>query len=1101
MENETSDVNSGNRNISLISFSDHQMSLGTNPKLRNLLTQSSEKTDSSSGITSPLSKMFNVSQSSLATGPENGLEMREMPVATGDDNSNGSSRNVILRELLNQDEDGVLELPGKSRFPSGSGKSGMSLDMDSFRSDTNREASKRPVNNNNMLRKLLNSEVESDRNSRKSQDMLIQQLLKAESPEKNENSVGGDANSQSSSSDQIFKDFGLGSSHSSNSLSLPTSLSEALSSLSKRKSDDNTDSGTKPPSKRPAIQHPHLAGQNPMLASMLAQTPKTEPSVPTTIANSIMSQLPQDRLPKNLEKKLIQTPCVVMTSGSSSISTQHGTGHTMSTNHSLLHQDVVTADSRGHVTLSHHPVTTVNPSLGQLPQHGFTTQHQQYQGFLSRILNSSDGSQLTRALAAASTNATISNQSGQSIYNNNFQLSNQVFQQPNKSLTLSDLLGDVSSFDSVVGLTAQSQTSDPMLSQILDEVCVYPRVWSMQQEMETTPIDDNMIRKILDEVFEQPSGSSTSESVPSNNQSVNTVQDVHEKLAINAIQQQLMSYETTARSSTTTAHAAPSSSYIQSSGMGLGTVVPPNIVVNFSSTHNYPSVPSLPTYSSGTQAGHRLKAQNSGVLTGVQQGVAVGNFQRPGGSQLLNSGGGGLTPEVYHRLLERRQKMLQHQKRLRAQQQQQQQVVQSSQTASEPMTPVSASVFPENTNDMLNNTVAPNVTLQRFNGITDQQLSPRYNTTLLGQTGQSQLSPGHQPPYSPLSQQSFPNPSPPVTSGYSQQQHRQPTYLPSSPVTVTGGKPQSPHLQAHSSQTQWNQRTAPNTTTTGSVQQQNPMLNAQLSQSSFSGQGRFITQAQRQIQVRSLSSPNSVTSQINSSFPNQSDGQFQPQSPGHLYQQPSQAPSKQQRIQRVVSIPSHVNSPRTPHGGYVSSDQVVSPQPQMSPSYTSPGNNYASTSGTSDTSRFSFDQQSSQIYGLSSVDRGQGKSSTGGMTSEYVRQELRAMVGAKTQQQQQTQAQQFQYSLSGGSNPEGSVSTPNHQTFNQAELDALVLSLDLGTGDSSSGLFPPSLLGVSNNQCSISQVPSHSPRDEEPKPADEKKSLLQQLLQHTPEPC
>ncbi|XP_074593724.1 uncharacterized protein LOC141849340 [Brevipalpus obovatus] len=55
-------------------------------------------------------------------------------------------------------------------------------------------------------------------------------------------------------------------------------------------------------------QPAQLAGSNPMLASMLAQTPKTLPVAPISIPTSIVSQVPQERLPKNLEKKLIHTP-------------------------------------------------------------------------------------------------------------------------------------------------------------------------------------------------------------------------------------------------------------------------------------------------------------------------------------------------------------------------------------------------------------------------------------------------------------------------------------------------------------------------------------------------------------------------------------------------------------------------------------------------------------------------------------------------------------------------------------------------------------------------------------------------------------------------
>ncbi|XP_076371522.1 uncharacterized protein LOC143257128 isoform X2 [Tachypleus tridentatus] len=1041
-----SDVNCGKRNMPFLSYSNHQPTARTNPKLRNLLTQGTERMGSPTGVTS-FSKLFRDRgdfQKIHPTGLENGLIKRGV---TDEDNSSSSSKNVILRELLNQDEDAMSEPPNKSCFPSSDSKSGMS-----FKADPSIESSKRRVNNNNMLRKLLNSEMEGAQNNRRSHDTLIQQLLKAESPEKNENTVRGDTNSQSSSTDQLFKDLSLNSNQ-PNTSPLPTSLGAIFGSVSKRKSDDNVD----PPSKRPAVQHPHLAGQNPMLASMLAQTPKTEPSVPTTIANSIMSQLPQDRLPKNLEKKLIQTPCTIVTSVSSNNST-----HPASTSLSQLHQDVITADSRGHVTLAQHSTTTLNISQGRAtlsPQNG--TQPNHHQGFLNRILTNTDSSQLTRTLAVASANATNLNQLGQNTYSN-LQPRGQLAQQPSKSLTLADLLGDVSSFDSIVGLTAQSQTSDPMLSQILDEVC------SMQQEMEPSVLDDNMLLKILDEVFEQPVGPSTAGSSPSNSR---PVQDVHEKLAINAIQQQLMSYETSSSRGPATSHSAQPSFHTQASSMALG-VVP-------SSTVNYPS-------GSTPSAGYRVRLQDPGVLAGIQQSVTLGNYQRPVGVQHPNSAN--LTPEVYQRLLERRQKMLRHQKRLRVQHQQ---VVQVPQTVTESLNSTPSPVFTDNMNDLLNNTVVPpNVTLQHFSGVPDQQISPRYNGTLISQNNPSQLSPGQQSPYSPLSQQSLSSASPPVTSSYPHP--RLTSYSPASPLPVPGEGPRSPHVQAISPQPPWNQGTA----TTGSVQQQNPMLNAQLSQSSFASQGRFVTKVQRQLPVRSMHSPNSVTSQRNALFPCQSDGQFRPQSPGHLYRQASQVQSKQ-RMQRTVSIPSHVNSPRTPHGGFVGGDQVISPQPQMSSVYNSQsvhGNNYASSDGTTDNSHFSFDHQDLQLFDSSLVDRRQvAGNDNSRMTSEYVRQELRAMVGAKTQQQQAQGQQLHQYVLGGG----GLSSTSGHHTFNPVELDELVLSLDLETAtDGSPGLFPPP-----NNHSTLTQVPSHSSRDEEPKPADQKKSLLQQLLQHTPEPC
>ena len=58
-------------------------------------------------------------------------------------------------------------------------------------------------------------------------------------------------------------------------------------------------------------QSQQLAGQNPMLAKMLARTPKTPPVSSISIPTSIVSQVPQERLPKNLEKKLIHTPTTI----------------------------------------------------------------------------------------------------------------------------------------------------------------------------------------------------------------------------------------------------------------------------------------------------------------------------------------------------------------------------------------------------------------------------------------------------------------------------------------------------------------------------------------------------------------------------------------------------------------------------------------------------------------------------------------------------------------------------------------------------------------------------------------------------------------------
>lgn len=109
------------------------------------------------------------------------------------------------------------------------------------------------------------------------------------------------------------------------------------------------------------------------------------------------------------------------------------------------------------------------------------------------------------------------------------------------------------------------------------------------------------------------------------------------------------------------------------------------------------------------------------------------------------------------------------------------------------------------------------------------------------------------------------------------------------------------------------------------------------------------------------------------------------------------------------------------------------------------------------------------------------------MPSEYVRQELRAIVGARTQGQQQQQQggpQQQQQQQPGG-NPGGVRGALSH-----ADLEALGLQLELGGGPSepASPLFP--LLPPADTP--PTQQPT--PRVDDKPSGDQRKSLLQQLL-------
>ncbi|XP_015793777.1 mucin-5AC isoform X2 [Tetranychus urticae] len=125
-------------------------------------------------------------------------------------------------------------------------------------------------------------------------------------------------------------------------------------------------------------QPAQLAIQNPMLTSMLAQTPKTLPTPPISIPTSIVSQVPQERLPKNLEKKLIHTPAnqmIGITSLASSVSSPTVVSSHVTSGGSQGIVSIANASisSSSHMTIK--PRQSAPPSLSLQP----TPQHQQQQ--------------------------------------------------------------------------------------------------------------------------------------------------------------------------------------------------------------------------------------------------------------------------------------------------------------------------------------------------------------------------------------------------------------------------------------------------------------------------------------------------------------------------------------------------------------------------------------------------------------------------------------------------------------------------------------------------------------------------------------------------
>lgn len=158
-----------------------------------------------------------------------------------------------------------------------------------------------------------------------------------------------------------------------------------------------------------------------------------------------------------------------------------------------------------------------------------------------------------------------------------------------------------------------------------------------------------------------------------------------------------------------------------------------------------------------------------------------------------------------------------------------------------------------------------------------------------------------------------------------------------------------------------------------------------------------------------------------------------------------------------MSAPQRINSPRFANDGLMSPSTVQSPGYQVV---------YSSASG----DQFTFDGNSANQYNV--LQQAQPQSATSrnnNVSSEHVKQELRNVIGARSQQQHQQQQQQIQQQQ------QQQMPQLNSQTL--SELEDLGISFDLsessglgGNGLSSAGQldFSSSLLnnlsGPSNDQ-------------------------------------
>ncbi|XP_056647099.1 nuclear receptor coactivator 3 isoform X3 [Diorhabda sublineata] len=391
----------------------------------------------------------------------------------------------------------------------------------------------------------------------------------------------------------------------------------------------------------------------------------------------------------------------------------------------------------------------------------------------------------------------------------------------------------------------------------------------------------------------------------------------------------------------------------------------------------------------------------------------------------------------------------QQQKRRLLLQQKQQHLLISSNAASNEISSNINSI--QNIDSLLNNTVAPNVSLQRSSSVpSESQLSPPY-----GQTSRV----NNQQPYSPHSQ--LTSPAFPQTTSVTNYQNSPAGLSPQSQFNAQLS-PRQAYPQASTQNTSWQQAQSRMSV------QQNPMLSAQL------------TRPPQQSQ-RSINSPGSVGAR-HSPYP--TGDQFPtPNSPNSAFNNPYL------RLQRANSVPSATSqlpgglgSPR-PYTGRDHHSHLyppVPPHPHSVPQMMS----YQQDS------QYCYDQTGIPLA-YNGADRGRAPPhlqpgvSGSAPTSEFVRQELRAVVGART-----AQAQPAAGTTAPPTRPPSQMQLTQQQQV--SDLETLGLNFEMATGASDS----PKLWGaMGTDMGSMSPQPVNSRNTmEEARQGDSKSSLLQKLL-------
>uniref|UniRef100_A0A1B0CR09 Uncharacterized protein n=1 Tax=Lutzomyia longipalpis TaxID=7200 RepID=A0A1B0CR09_LUTLO len=430
------------------------------------------------------------------------------------------------------------------------------------------------------------------------------------------------------------------------------------------------------------------------------------------------------------------------------------------------------------------------------------------------------------------------------------------------------------------------QEWDPELNEILNEV------------IDIVP-DTNYPDNDLNNILGTDTSSVTSTPVQSQQQ------DLNEKLMINAIQKSLMQFE-----NNSVFNSSPPAYPAMHSGPSAGGSVTTHqqqsqgFPAHRQFTHNVHSM--IP-------AGHQQQQQQQ------QQQINANTVAR---FQLMQQ----------HRLMQQQQQKEQRE-RLLQQQQKQQMVVPVNATAGADQLCLNPGMT--NIESLLNNTVAPNVSLQRSTSVvSDAQLSPGFTQPMMQQQqqGSTQRTPFSPQPNQGYQQASFNtnnaqrlSPLQQQQLSQQQQQQQQQQQMGFTGATGANGSAQlSPRQPPFGAQSAIHQQQTPQTVATSVQQQQqwtqqqanvrlslqqqqNPMLNAQLTNVVGFNSRQFQTQRQR-----SLNSPGTPVSRQNS-FPGP-DGFPGPPSPtqspygaatgGNVV--PGQAGvfnQQQLRMQRQASVP------------------------------------------------------------------------------------------------------------------------------------------------------------------------------------------------------